>query len=43
MDGKKQEKKSFRSKIAAVKRYLPLYFMMLPAMAYLLINNYLVL
>lgn len=41
MDGKKQEKKSFRSKIAAVKRYLPLYFMMLPAMAYLLINNYL--
>lgn len=41
MGGKKQEKKSFRSKIVAVKRYLPLYFMMLPAMAYLLINNYL--
>lgn len=41
MGGKKQEKKSFRSKIAAVKRYLPLYFMILPAMAYLLINNYL--
>lgn len=35
------EKKSFRSKIVAAKRYLPLYFMMLPAIVYLLINNYL--
>ena len=34
-------KKSFTGKLKRIRRYLPLYLMMLPALIYLLINNYL--
>ena len=39
--GKEKQKKALISRIRQYKRYLPLYLMMLPALIYLLINNYL--
>lgn len=40
MPDKKKGKKPFSVKIKQIRRYVPLYLMMLPALLYLLINNY---
>lgn len=39
--GKEKPKKALVSRIRQFRKYLPLYLMMLPALIYLLINNYL--
>lgn len=41
MSGRKQGKKTPAGNVRQLKRYLPLYLMMLPAFVYLCINNYL--
>ena len=41
MSNKVKEKKTLAERIKPYKRYLPLYLMMLPALLYLFINNYL--
>lgn len=40
MPDQKKGKKSFFVKVKQIRRYMPLYLMMLPALLYLLINNY---